>query len=379
MAYDVATAFAKIEDEIRAAMIRKLKNHRVMEIAEDLEWAQWQVMQLKALEDYKKHNRKKFTGRFDTINQQIRRLIQDYYNDGATSQEKKILQAIKRGYKPPFGTNKPPYTGKTKIEGEFFKVNERKLNALIESTVHDMQTAETAVLRMANDRYREIIFDAQVYANAGGTTYAKAVDMATRDFLSAGLNCVRYRNGARHTISDYADMAIRTANKRAYLRGEGEKRQEWGIATVILNKRNGACPLCAPFCGQVFIDDVWSGGAAYMNGKERNLKPTEGLSPVTGTAYPLLSTAIQAGLYHPRCRDAHTTFFEGISTPPSGEKLTQEDVDRITSDYEQQQQKKSAKKQAEQMERMAKYSLDEENKKKYSARAEQWRDKEVNS
>lgn len=33
---------------------------------------------------------------------------------------------------------------------------------------------------------------------------------------------------ARHTISDYADMAIKTANKRAYLRGEGVKRNEWG-------------------------------------------------------------------------------------------------------------------------------------------------------
>lgn len=27
--------------------------------------------------------------------------------------------------------------------------------------------------------------------------------------------------------SDYAEMAIRTASKRAYLQGEGQKRQEW--------------------------------------------------------------------------------------------------------------------------------------------------------
>ena len=352
MAYDVAAAFDKIEDELIASMIRNFKNHRAMETAEGFEWTQWQVMQLKSLEDYKKNNRKKFSGQFDTINQRIKQLIQDYYNDGATSQEKKILQAIKRGYKP------PAYTGKTKIEGEFFKVNERKLNALIESTVNDMQTAETAVLRMAHDRYREIIFDAQVYANAGGTTYAKAVDMATRDFLSAGLNCVQYKNGARHTISDYADMAIRTANKRAYLRGEATKREEWEIRTVIVNKRSHACPLCAPFCGQVFIDDVYGNGSS------------------TDGDYPLLSSAVSAGFLHPRCRDSYTTYFDGISTPPSGEKLTQEDVDRIKSDYEQQQKKKAAEKQAERMERMAKYSLDEENKKKYSARAEQWRDKE---
>ena len=56
-------------------------------------------------------------------------------------------------------------------------------------------------------------------------TYEKAVDMATKDMLSAGLNCVEYANGARHTLSDYADMAIRTACKRAYLTGEGEKEK----------------------------------------------------------------------------------------------------------------------------------------------------------
>lgn len=357
MAYDVGLAFAKIEDELISSMIRNFKNHRAMEIAEGFEWSQWQVAQLKALEDYKKLNRKKFSGRFDTINQQISQLIQDYYNDGATSQEKKILKAIKRGYKPPFGANKPPYTGKTKIEGEFFKVNKRKLNALIESTVHDMQTAETAVLRMANDRYREIIFDAQVYANAGGTTYEKAVDMATRDFLSAGINCIQYKNGAMHTISDYADMAIRTANKRAYLRGEATKREEWGIHTVIVNKRGNACPLCTPFCGQIFIDDVYGGGSK----KDGN--------------YPLLSSAVAAGFLHPRCRDSYTTYFDGISTPPSGERITQEDIDRINADYERQQKRKAAEKQAERMERLAKYSLDKDNKKKYSARAEQWRDR----
>lgn len=54
----------------------------------------------------------------------------------------------------------------------------------------------------------------------------------TKDMLSRGLNCIEYANGARHTLPDYADMAIWTASKRAYLQGEGEKRQEWGISTA---------------------------------------------------------------------------------------------------------------------------------------------------
>ena len=71
-----------------------------------------------------------------------------------------------------------------------------------------MEAAETAVLRKAIDDYRKAIFNAQVYANTGAGTYEKAVDMATRT-CSRGLNCVEYANGARHTLADYADMAIR--------------------------------------------------------------------------------------------------------------------------------------------------------------------------
>ena len=67
------------------------------------------------------------------------------------------------------------YTSKG-ATAEFFKLNERKLEALIEATTHDMEAAETAVLRKANDDYRKAIFNAQVYANTGAGTYEKAVE-----------------------------------------------------------------------------------------------------------------------------------------------------------------------------------------------------------
>ena len=176
------------------------------------------------------------------------------------------MQAIKNGFK---GAKR---TG-SRATAEFFKLNEQKLEALIKATIDDMEKAETAVLRKANDDYRKAIFNAQVYANTGAGTYEKAVDMATKDMLSRGLNCVEYANGARHTLSDYADMAIKTASKRAYLQGEGEKRKEWGIATVIMAKRGNPCPKCLPFVGKVLIDDVWSGGSK------------NGVDPETGKKY----------------------------------------------------------------------------------------------
>lgn len=284
--YDLAEALRRIENELIASMIRNMDRHRAEETAEGYNWSMWQVEQLKALEKYKRKNQKKYQKQFKSINSQIEQLIRQARMKGGLKQELKILQAIRKGWKTNGRNGTPAHDAMT---AEFFRLNDRKLDALVEATIHDMEAAETAVLRKANDDYRKAIYNAQVYANTGAGTYEKAVDMATKDMLSRGLNCVMYANGARHTLADYADMAIRTASKRAYLQGEGEKRQEWGIATVIMAKRGNSCPKCLPFVGKVLIDDVWSGGSK------------DGVDPETGKRYPLMSYAISKGLYHPRC------------------------------------------------------------------------------
>lgn len=349
--YDIGAAFQAIEDELIASMIRNMKRHKAEEAREGFEWAQWQAEQLRFLEEYKKRHEKKYGKKFKSINSRIEELIRAARDEGGMQQEIQILNAIKKGFK-----------GAKKISrgasAEFFRINDRKLDALIKATLSDMEKAETAVLRMANDQYRKIIFNAQVYANTGSGTYEKAVDMATKDFLSAGLNCVQYKNGARHTFADYADMAIRTAGKRAYLQGEGEKRQEWGISTVIVNKRGNPCPKCLPFCGKVLIDDVWSGG-----------KASDG-------PYPLMSKAVEHGLYHPRCKDSHTTYFPGVST--ADDSWTQEELEAVGQANIQEARRQYAARQTAKYERLAKYSLDPDNRKQYEGKAAEWK-KELKS
>lgn len=349
--YDITAAFKAIEDELIASMIRNMDRHRAEETKEGYEWSMWQTEQLKALEKYKRDNQKKYRKQFQKINGEIDLLIRKARETGNMQQEIKILEAIKKGF--------PAKKISKGMAGEFFRLNDRKLEALIEATTHDMEKAETAILRKAEDDYRQAIYNAQVYANTGAGTYEKAVDMATKDMLSRGINCVQYINGARHTLADYADMAIRTASKRAYLQGEGEKRQEWGIATVIVNKRGNPCPKCLPFCGKVLIDDVWSGG------------PEDGVDLETGKKYPLMSYAISQGLYHPRCRDSHTTYFPGIST--ADDTWTKEELEAIGQEYEAEQKQQYAKRQEEKYERLSEYSLDAGNKKQYGIKAREWK------
>lgn len=346
--YDIGAAFAEIENELIASMIRNMDRHRAEEDEEGILWSQWQTEQLRTLEEYKVRNQKKYGKQFQSINKRIEELLKIAHENGNMDQEAEILEAIKNGF---HGYRRSSHT----LQAEFFRLNERKLNVLMQATIDDMKKAETAVLRMANDQYRKAIFNAQVYANTGAGTYEKAVDMATKDMLSRGLTCIEYANGARHTLADYADMAIRTASKRAYLQGEGQKRKEWGITTVIMNKRGNPCPKCLPFVGKVLIDDVWSGG-------KKNDGP-----------YPLMSTAIAAGLYHPRCRDSHTTYFPGISTPPD-DKFSPKELEDIKNQHSQEIKQQYAERQTEKYGRLEKYSLDEDNKRVYGKRTEEWRE-----
>jgi hypothetical protein len=346
--YNIREAFEKIEDELINSMMRNFSRHRAEETKEGYNWTQWQAEQLKSLEEYRKHNAKKFGKRFKTINGKVEEMIRTAKADGNASQEAEILEAVKEGFKAP----KKPSEHST---AEFFKVNGRKLDALIKSTTDDLKRAETAVLRMSNDKYRKAIFNAQVAMNTGAVTYEKAVDIACKDMLNAGLNCVEYKNGARHTLSDYADMAVKTANKRAYLRGEGEKRAEWGVSLVVVNSRQGGCPDCAKYIGKVFIDDV------YSNGKKSDGN------------YPLLSTAIKNGLFHPRCKDSTSTYYpelDDLDAPLSEDEI--KELDRQRGIEEKQQY---AQRQAERFDRRAEYSLDEDNKRIAQTRADEWHDR----
>lgn len=346
--YSIKEAFERIENELIDSMMRNFSRHRAEETKEGYNWTQWQAEQLKSLEEYRRKNAKKFGKRFKSINSKVEEMIRTAKADGSSDQEAEILETVKNGFKPPEKPSKHS-------TGEFFKVNERKIDALVKSTTDDLKRAETAVLRMSNDKYRKAIYNAQVAMNTGAVTYEQAVDIACKDMLNAGLNCVEYKNGARHTLPDYADMAVKTANKRAYLRGEGETRAEWGMSLVVVNSRQGGCPDCAKYIGKVFIDDV------YSNGKKSDGN------------YPLLSTAIKNGLFHPRCKDSTSTYYpklDDLDAPLSEDEI--KELDRQRGIKEKQQY---AQRQAELFDRRAEYSLDEDNKQIAQTRADEWHDR----
>ncbi len=376
--YDISRAFQRIEEILIKSMTNNLGRHLQEETKEGMNWSAWQAEQLKSLEIYKTRNKKRLNKTFFNINEDIKDLLKKSRDDGRLEQEKVILEAINNEN---FQSNdkkinklwniykrsKNQRIKKKQIsrifdivnhsESTFFKVDEKKLNALIDEATQNLEKAEKSILRYVNDQYRSIIFDAQVYVNTGSGTPQQAIDMATHDFLQGGINNIEYSNGARVNIKSYVEMAIRTANSRAHMQGEGEKRDAWGVHTVLVPNRGGGCPFCVKFQGKVFIDDVWSSGTA----KESD-----------ATGYPLLSMAMKERLFHPNCKDTTVTYFPGVNSeaiPP-----TPEQIEDKKNRYIREQKLNYIDRNIEKYKRLELGSLDDENIKKYHNKRLQWQE-----
>lgn len=352
MDYDIASAFEDIEMSLIKSMRNNMKRHINEEYDEGMNWTQWQAEMLAGLSQYKAENKDVLKGYMGRINAELDAAIREAYATGESEQEIELLKAIKQGY------NAPKDGTKVDMQGRFFRSNQKKLNALVNATTDDMKKAETALLRMTDDVYRKTLFKAQMFYNTGAGSMWQCVDMATKDFLAAGINCVQYKNGARVNIASYAEMALRTANKRANLMGQAQTREKWGIHTVKVNARGIACPMCLQWLDKVYIDDVYGGGTAEES---------------TKSGYPLLSTAVAGGLYHPQCKDSCSTYYEGISREPR--EITKEQESEISRRYNLEQKQRYYERNYKRNMRMGNGCLDKTNAQIYFERANQYKNK----
>lgn len=335
--YDITKIFQEIENQLISSMCRNLSRHIDEEQEANVNYSQWQTKQLQALEHYRKENLKEFSKQFEDINNGLKKYLEMTYNNSKTATEHDIISNLDKN-------------------SDAIGVNQEKLNALIKSVTDDFQKAEYSLLRRSNDLYRQTIYKAQIGLNTGSITLNQAIDMATKDFLSNGINSIRYKNGNLVNIASYSEMALRTAEKRATMYGDGEKRQEWDINTVVVYGHNGACPLCSRWQNRVYIDDV------YSNGKPNN-------------KYPLLSVAIQGGLYHPNCNcPPPQTYIEGITEPPT-QKAPQE-LEKDIQNYNLEQVQRYNERQIRKYKRLEANSLDDTNKKRYSLKVKEWQSKQ---
>lgn len=343
--YDVGQIYKEIEIELIKSMKRTLSYHKEWEKEESFKWEQWQAKKIREIRKYSKSNKKIMASYTKDMRPSVRiNLIKQYF-EGKTGIDKEVEEAVKNGFKM---SKKTP-------DDDFFLENSDKFDSLVKAIDSDMNKAENAALRMMDDVYRQTVFKAESFLGSGAFTLDQSIDMATKDFLSKGINCIKYADGKNVNIASYARMAVRTANKRVFLMGEGERRKEWGMSTVICSQYSGCSETCLPWQGRVYIDDVYSGGS------------------IADSEYPLLSQAISGGLFHPSCKHTLSTFFEGINEEP---KLMRES--ELGDDYEKAKRKAEVNRNIQKYTRLKEGSLDPNNVKKHGLKVKKWQ-KELNS
>ncbi|MBQ8026895.1 MAG: hypothetical protein IJ261_02135 [Clostridia bacterium] len=276
----IADIYREMEAELIASMKRNLGLHEAEEALTGLKYPQWQAIKLKELMRFQRENERIMGEKLSGLPDEVSRHMIDELNQGSKHELKRYREALKKGYK-----------SAVTMKDSFFHINDRKVQGLINALNNDLARANSAVLRMMNDQYRQTIFKAGMFVSNGVYTEDQAVKKAVEEFEKKGLNCIEYKDGRRVNIADYASMAVRTANQRAYMVGEGEFRKSIGETLVIISRHSTSCDLCKPFEGKVLIDDVYSGGSREDGD------------------YMLLSEAMAHGLYHPRCRHGLGTYY----------------------------------------------------------------------
>lgn len=299
---DIAKIFEEMELRLIASLKCNLSRHKAEEQKEGFEWSAWQAEKLKNIDKFRKENQDILGEYIDVIDEETRQLMTEQFREGEQVAEQSVIEASEKGANI---LNTP-----TSIPSDhFFGVNTPKMKRLMDDITTLEKTVETAAVRNMDDVYRTTLNRVQLMMGSGSLTLTEAIDLATREFLDKGINCIVYADSRRVNIVDYVRMALRTTSTRATLQGAAKRFAELGYDTVLISQYGGCSETCEPYQGKVYIDDVFT----IWNGEKSG---DFGKSNYCDKWFMLLSVAIRGGLFHPNCRHTMGQYIEGLTDIP---------------------------------------------------------------
>lgn len=333
---DIGDIFQELEDNLFALAIRNIKRHENWEEAEGFKWTQWQAEQIAGLREYRKNVQVLTDYHFDKAKDAIKEYLKEAYDESVDDAENTARRILGR-----FGLN-------GQMSQNFFGVNSNKLDIIINEAVQNVDTKRYAAINRMNSGYTDFLRRADMFAQSGSYTIPQAVDMASKDFLAAGLNCVEYSNGNRVNIASYTEMALRTSSAEVTRQANGDVRDEFGEYLVVSNVIGMTCPYCQKWQGRVLIDDVYSDGKP--DGK-----------------HPTVSEAKADHFLHPNCRHQLYMYIPGVT------KVADLPDDIETKEhYKAEQKQRYYEREIRKYKRLRNGAVDPENRRAYDARVKEW-------
>ena len=346
----IVRIFEEIEQRLVKSLKRNLSRHKDEEQKYEKNWSAWQAEKLRALEKFRKENADIMAEYTEQIDSDTRQIMQEEFEQGVNGADVPPAEPV------------PDLPAEIRPEPQFFGVDTTKVNKLIEDISYLEKNAETAALRMTDDVYRQTVNRVQLAMSTGSMTLQQAIDIAVKDFLDQGINCIVYKDGRRVNIADYVRMALRTTATRAALQGKSAKYKALGYDTVQVSSYGMCSKTCEPWQGRIYIEDtfsMWDGEVREQGGI------LWGKSNYCGKWFPLLSSAIEKGLFHPNCRHSINLWRDGDPLPES--------VDNSDSErrYKLEQQQRALEREIRKAKRKVEGFTDPENVKKAKAELRQ--------
>lgn len=341
------------------------------ELDEGLKWTQWQVLQRRSLNQYRKELSELANIAFEEIYPIAEEELERSYTEASNEWEnewQKLPQAVKQKpvdfasrFKTKVDTDKintidkaiPQAFSVQPIDSEesFFNFNKEKLKQVIEDNKSDIDVARYSAVNYSFSQYKDILQKVDIAMQTGTYTLDQAVDKASKEFANRGINSIEYKDGRRVNISTYIEMCLRTSSHRAKLQAEGAWRDRTGNYLVVSADLKTTCDICYKWQVVVLIDDVFAHGKA--DGKHQ-----------------LLSEAIRDGFLHPNCRHSLNTYFEGITRVPN-----KSEFDKTKSNYEAERKQRQLELQIRRAKRQEAIAITEEEQIKAQLNVIAWQKK----
>ena len=338
---DIGDIFQALEDALFAMAIRNLKRHENWEEEEGFQWTQWQAEQIAGLREYRQNVTALTNYHFDLAKKAVEVFLKEAYENSVDDAAETAARLLGTSILGEYGRD-------VGLAQRFFGVNYKKMDIIINEAIQNIDTKRYAAINRMNSGYMDVLRKADIFAQSGSYTIPQAVDMASKDFLSAGLNCVEYRNGHRVSIASYSEMALRTSSSEVTRQANGDVRNELEEYLVVSNVIGITCPICQKWQGKVLIDDVYADGKP--DGKHK-----------------LVSDAKADGFMHPNCRHQLYMYIPGLT-----EVADLPETEETREKYDAEQKQRYYEREIRKYKRLRDGAVDPADRQKYNARVKEW-------
>ncbi|QXJ40759.1 putative minor capsid protein [Curtobacterium phage Parvaparticeps] len=287
-AQDIAEFVARAFQEGELRLLAKL----VTMLQRGIDAPDWRLQQLANIDALTRE----FAGEFGKFSEKaaadLLGAVEDMYNLGATSGALDLSEVLPR----PAAISSPARLA--------------AVRGIASEATGVLQKASPTILRAVADQYQEVIARSTAAALTG-QTQKEAVQSAVNDLFGRGIRGFRDSAGRQYGLSDYVQMATRTATAKSLLQGHDDTMLANGHDLTVVIPGPRPCDIC----------DRWARAILSISGSTpvgelRMSSAISGRADVTVRVSGSLADARRAGWSHPNCRCGKKPYFPGVTRAP---------------------------------------------------------------